>query len=264
MRPSFNLAILASGSVGLSQSAFDSFLPLRLRSSRTRSSAVGVSMPLSLGHARQHLAIAFAAVAPNDRAQRRVGFHRRGIDADPLALDQAMLGQTLEHPGEDLVVDFERQAASGAAQPRVIRHSLALAETQELSQRKAVSAAPFQATLAVDAFEVADQQHAEVAARRQRRAAATRRILLRALRLNERVEARRDQHCLQLVVEHVSRRARHLRPRNQHVRLPFPLPSKSHPPPAFLVGRPANQTTADFVNGLLTGASVQNPRRLSP
>jgi hypothetical protein len=26
------------------------------------------------------------------------------------------------------------------------------------------------------------------------------------------------------------------RPRNQHVRLPFPLPSKRHPPPAFLVG----------------------------
>ena len=48
MRPSFILAILASGSVGLSHSALDSFLPLRSRSSRIRSSAVGVSMPLSL------------------------------------------------------------------------------------------------------------------------------------------------------------------------------------------------------------------------
>lgn len=55
----------------------------------------------------------------------RVGFHRRGIDADALALDQAMRGQTFEYSGEDLVVDFERKAASGAAQPRVIRHSLA-------------------------------------------------------------------------------------------------------------------------------------------
>jgi hypothetical protein len=67
------------------------------------------------GHTCHHLAIAFAAVAPNDRAQRRVGFHRRGIDADSLALDQAMRGQTSEYPGEDLVVDLERQAATAAA-----------------------------------------------------------------------------------------------------------------------------------------------------
>ena len=36
------------GSIGLSQSVFDSFFPVRVRSSRTRSSAVGVAMPLSL------------------------------------------------------------------------------------------------------------------------------------------------------------------------------------------------------------------------
>src|ERR1700676_4573415 len=42
--PSFILAILASGSVGLVQSSFDSFLPLRLRSSRMRSSIVGVAI----------------------------------------------------------------------------------------------------------------------------------------------------------------------------------------------------------------------------
>jgi len=29
-----------------------------------------------LGHPRQHLTIAFTGLAPNDRAQRRVGFHR--------------------------------------------------------------------------------------------------------------------------------------------------------------------------------------------
>ena len=37
----------ASASVGLVQSSFDSFLPLRARSSRTRSSSVGVATPLS-------------------------------------------------------------------------------------------------------------------------------------------------------------------------------------------------------------------------
>jgi hypothetical protein len=47
VRPSFSFAIRASGSVGLSQSVLESFLPLRARSSRMRSSAFGVSMPLS-------------------------------------------------------------------------------------------------------------------------------------------------------------------------------------------------------------------------
>ena len=45
--PSFIRAIFASASVGLVQSSFDSFLPLRPRSSRTRSSIVGVATPLS-------------------------------------------------------------------------------------------------------------------------------------------------------------------------------------------------------------------------
>ena len=40
-------------------------------------------------------------------------------------------------------------------------------------------------------------------------------------------------------------------PMTPAVRLSFPLPSKSHPPPAFLVRRSANQTRTDFVNGLL-------------
>jgi hypothetical protein len=48
VEPSFIRAIFASGSVGLVQSSFESFLPFRLRSSRTKSSIVGVSTPLSL------------------------------------------------------------------------------------------------------------------------------------------------------------------------------------------------------------------------
>ena len=184
-----------------------------------------------LGHPRQHLAVALAGVAPDDRPQRRVGLHGRGIDADPLALDQAVLGQSLQHPGEDLVVDLERQAGAGAAQPGVVRHRLPLAEPQELPQRQAVGAAPLQAALAVDAFEVADQQHAEVAARRQRWPAAARGVVRRALPLDEAVEPGRDQLRLQPVVERVARRARHLRPRHQHLRLTIPLPTQSHPNP---------------------------------
>ena len=66
-------------------------------------------MPLSLAiRASISRCQLLAAIAPNDRAQRRIGFHRRGIDADPLAFDQTMLSQTFEHPAEYLVVDFER------------------------------------------------------------------------------------------------------------------------------------------------------------
>src|SRR3954449_8655620 len=138
----------------------------------------------------------------------------------------------------------------------MIRHSLALAKAQEFAQRQAVRATPFQPTLAVDAFKVADQQHTEVASRRQRWAAEARCIVQGTLRLDEPIETCRDQNRLQLVVEGVAWRAWHLSPRHQHVRLAFPLPSKSHPPPAVLVRQPTNQIRADFVNGLLRGRST--------
>src|SRR5207237_499061 len=83
-------------------------------------------------------------------------------------------------------------------------HSLALAKAQEVAQRQAVRATPFQPTLAVDAFKVADQQHTEVASRRQRWTAKARRVVHGTLRLDERIETCRDQNSLQLVVEGVA------------------------------------------------------------
>src|SRR3954468_20080556 len=70
----------------------------------------------------------------------------------------------------------------------MIRHSLALAKAQEFAQRQAVRATPFQPTLAVDAFKVADQQHTEVASRRQRWTAEARGIVQGTLRLDEPIE----------------------------------------------------------------------------
>src|SRR5260370_14880574 len=64
-----------------------------------------------LGHLRQHFAIGLAIVPPHDRAQRGIGLHRRGVDADPLALDQALLGHMLQHPAEHLLVDLMGEAA---------------------------------------------------------------------------------------------------------------------------------------------------------
>jgi hypothetical protein len=45
----------------------------------------------------------------------------------------------------------------------VIRHALAHAKAQELAQPQAVGTTTFQATLAVIAFKVPDQQHAKMA-----------------------------------------------------------------------------------------------------
>src|SRR3954471_15895013 len=140
----------------------------------------------------------------------------------------------------------------------MIRHSLALAKAQEFAQRQAVRATPFQPTLAVDVFKVADQQPTEVASRRQRWAAKARCIVQGTLRLDEPIETCRDQNRLQLVVEGVAWRAWHLSPRHQHVRLAFPLPSKSHPPPAVLARQPPNQIMPDFVNGLLSRRPTQS------
>ena len=60
MVPSFILAILASGSLLETQSWFESFLPLRLRSRRARSSAVGVCDTALLGQALQHPPVTLA------------------------------------------------------------------------------------------------------------------------------------------------------------------------------------------------------------
>jgi hypothetical protein len=70
------LAILASGSVGLSQSALDSFLPFALAIQPDQVLGRRCLDAALLGHAGQHLAIAFAAVAPNNRAKCCVGFNR--------------------------------------------------------------------------------------------------------------------------------------------------------------------------------------------
>ena len=120
-----------------------------------------------LGQSRQHLSIALAGVAPDDRPLGGFGLHGQANDADPVAPDQAMTDQTLQDPDENLGVDLQRQPAARPAQPRMVRHRFPAAEEQELPQRQAVGAAPLDAALTVDPFEVADQRHAEIPTRRQ-------------------------------------------------------------------------------------------------
>ena len=78
-----------------------------------------------LRHPGQHLAIGLAAVAPHDGSQRGVGFHRRAVDADPLALHQTALGDQSQNPAEDLLMHLVRQAAARLRQPGMIGNLVA-------------------------------------------------------------------------------------------------------------------------------------------
>ena len=213
--------------------------------------------PALLRQPLQHLPVALAAVAAHDRAQGGVGLHGRGVDADPVALDQPVLGQALEHPGEDRLVHLERQPRAGLAQPGVVGHRLGGAQAQELAERQAVGAAPLQAALAVDALEVADQVHPEVAARRQRRPAPLAGVVGRALPLGEAVEPGLDQDRLQPVVEGVPRRARQLRPAEHQVGLSLALPSQRHVRPRPVTAA-ANQPDPNSSTACYKGGAVRS------
>src|SRR5204862_147991 len=101
-----------------------------------------------------------------------------------------------------------------------------------------------------DALEVAEQVHAEVPARRQRRAARLLRVVGRAVALGEAIKPGLDQHRLQAVVEGVPRRARQLRPADHQVRLSLTLPAQRHDrsPRRYACNESAR---LELVNGLL-------------
>ena len=83
----------------------------------------------------------------------------------------------------------------------MVGHCFGRAQAQELAQGQAVGAAPLEAALAVDALEVADQVHAEVAPGRQRRPAPLAGVVGRALALGEAVEPGLDQDGFQQAAE---------------------------------------------------------------
>jgi hypothetical protein len=83
-----------------------------------------VSRCPGLSQLGQEIVIALARVAPHDAAQRRIGLQRRRIDADGLALDQAGVGESLQHRGQDVLVRLEIDQATRARHRRVIARRL--------------------------------------------------------------------------------------------------------------------------------------------
>ena len=75
------------------------------------------------------------------------------------------------HRDKHFVMHFQRQTPPDAAQRGIVGHCLAGRKPKEFAQRKGVGTAPADAAIGIDALEVADQKHAEIAARRDGSAA---------------------------------------------------------------------------------------------
>jgi len=84
-----------------------------------------------------------------------------------VALHQARLRKSLQHPGEDRLVRLEIDQATRAGDRRMIRRCFQQHQTEKLAQGKRVRDAPRDRALRVQALEVADQQQPKVAPGRQ-------------------------------------------------------------------------------------------------
>jgi len=84
------------------------------------------------GKRRQELLVALAAIASHDAAQRRIGFERRGVDADRLPFDQARRAQALQHLRKDGPMRFEIDQPTRARKRRVVRRRVLQTDAQKV------------------------------------------------------------------------------------------------------------------------------------
>src|ERR1700744_3518016 len=101
----------------------------------------------------------------------------------------------------------------------MLRRRLAHRHTEEAAQTEAVGTTPGDAALAVDPLEVADQEHAEIDARRNRIPAHVVGVMRPAQRFDMAIEARVAKEAIELVVEDVAGGLRQIRGRDPE----FPL-----------------------------------------
>ena len=96
----------------------------------------------------------------------------------------------------------------------------ASATVEELPEAQRIASPPRNRAFRIQAFEVAQKQHPEVAARRQTWPADPVRVELRTLRLDQGVEARLVEDTVQPLVERVARASRQIRAGHPHRPLP--------------------------------------------
>ena len=101
-------------------------------------------------------------------------------------------------------------------------------DVQVLPKAQRIGGPPRNRAFRIETFEVAEQQHPEVAARRQTRPADSVGVELRALLLDEGIEAGLVEHAIQAFVERVACAARQLAAGDPHRRLPLVAAAPAH------------------------------------
>src|SRR5215471_2053525 len=149
----------------------------------------------------QKLFIAFVAVTPHNRTHGRVRLQRRGIDPYRVSLQQPFLGQPLQYPTKYCLMRLHIDQPPRARDRRVIRRHLIQPHAQKTPQGQRVCRPPSQSPLAVDSFEIADQQQAKIPSRRQRRSSHLFRIKRRTALLDEIIKATLFQHPVQSCIK---------------------------------------------------------------
>jgi hypothetical protein len=182
---------------------------------------------LFLHEAHNVAAPVVAGVLTDDALHRGIGFESRRVDADRLALQQALLVGQLQYEPEGFGMNFQRQSVADPGETRMVRSILRERHAQELPQTEAVVAPPGDPPLAADPLEVAHQQHPKVDPRRNRRPArrAAGLVVRCAQRLHEPVEARFGQQLVELPVKGVTLRPRQTVMRHEQLGLPLVLSS---------------------------------------
>src|SRR5437879_2138791 len=168
----------------------------------------GRSNPRFLRQPPEKLLIVLARLPSHNRTQGRVRLQGRGIDAHRLPLQQALFRQELQHPAEHRLMGFHVDQPSGAGDRRVVGRHLVQPRSQKTAQRQRVRRPPCDATLAVDAFKIPDEQQTEVPPRRQTRPPHSLRVEPGALLFHPFVKAALFQQSVQLFVKRMRYRPR--------------------------------------------------------
>src|SRR5207244_2651704 len=132
----------------------------------------------------------------------------------------------------------------------MVRRSLIQPDPQKPPQRQRIRHSPSDPTLSLDAFEITDQQRAEVNARPQRRAPVLLRIKLRAPALDKLVEALGLQQFIQPLIEWMPRSRCQLRMCDPQIFLLLPPLARPHRHAPILQTKPVDTST-------LSGSRIQ-------
>ena len=167
-------------------------------------------------------------VPADDAAHRRVRLERRGVNRDGLTLQTAGLDESLLHPRKDGPVRLQIDQAPRARNRRMIGWRLVHGQPQQAADRQRVRRAPRHPAFRVDAFEVADQQQAEVAPGCQARSAHHGRVEPVTQAFDEPIDVVPVEQRRQPRVERMARRGGQVRRRDPQRRLIRLARSHSH------------------------------------